>query len=131
MISLQNFGPQFQCDERDCPFRGGEIINNGHNRISCFYCDYDLCDSCVHRRTFILSKCIKNDDSQAQNFCNLEVDVYPIVPTISSQMSMSPNYEGYLNQGFNHFQPDCVLQRPETTLGLPITNPPYLFSTYV
>merc|ERR1712062_606994 len=50
----KNFGPYFQCDEIDCPFRskGGEILNNGHNRISCFHCDYDLCDSCVHRRIY-------------------------------------------------------------------------------
>ena len=57
--ALQDFGTSFQCDDRDCPFRNGDILNNGHNRISCFACDYDLCDSCVHRRKFVLSKISK------------------------------------------------------------------------
>ena len=51
-------------------------------------CDYDICDSCVHRRIFVLSKCVlplPNSNNQLNcgngpKFCNLELDIYPIVP---------------------------------------------------
>ena len=40
LSNLQNFGNDFQCDDRDCPIQGKTILNNGHNKISCFVCDY-------------------------------------------------------------------------------------------
>ena len=51
-------GKKFRCDDSDCPFSssGGSIANNGFNRLSCFRCDYDMCDSCAHRRTYVLAK---------------------------------------------------------------------------
>jgi hypothetical protein len=137
----------FQCDDRDCPFRG-DILNNGHNRISCFVCDYDICDSCVHRRIFILSKCIRTPQNASMSdysskFCNLDVDVYPVVPSISSQISS--NYgggnAGYLNESFsfsetpssinNYDGGHCILSHPEAAIQLPLHQPPYLLSTYV
>jgi hypothetical protein len=114
----QDFGPQFTCDDMDCPFGNKtNIYNNGHNRISCFLCDYDLCDSCVHRRIYVLSKCISQQPSN-HSFCNLDVDIFPIVPN---------NAGSYLNP---NFYPDdeadnCVLQN---TLGIPVIQQ---HSTYV
>lgn len=56
--SKQNRGKRFHCDDSDCPHRTGAtgILNNGFNRLSCFACNYDLCDSCAHRRTAVLAK---------------------------------------------------------------------------
>ena len=53
---LKDRGKSFHCDDSDCPFKGGDIQNNGYNRLNCFSCDYDMCDSCAHRRMFILTK---------------------------------------------------------------------------
>lgn len=123
----KDFGPHFSCDERDCPFGSKcNIYNNGHNRISCFACDYDLCDSCVHRRIYVLSKCINaqdHDGPQQPSFCNLDVDIFPIVPTLTSQDG------SYLNPTF--YNDSCVLSRTES-LGIPIVEQQYQqHSTYV
>ena len=53
--SVQNRGKRFLCDDSDCPVATG-ILNNGFNRLSCFACNYDLCDSCAHRRTTVLAR---------------------------------------------------------------------------
>ncbi len=43
-------GRRFRCDDSDCAYRDGKIRNNGYNRLNCFKCDYDVCDSCATRR---------------------------------------------------------------------------------
>ena len=131
-FSFQNFGKDFECDDRDCPIQGNRILNNGHNRISCFVCDYDICDSCVHRRIYVLSKVIKKNKSDSKIYgtkCDLALDVYPVVPTVSSQIP-DPSL-GFWNHGFSDSESgSCVLDHPDS-IDLPLNHPPYLLSTYV
>jgi hypothetical protein len=63
LLSNKWCGKKFGCDDSDCPFRGGMIRNHGYNRFNCFGCDYDLCDSCVHRKLFVLTKVVKRQES--------------------------------------------------------------------
>lgn len=126
----KNCGRTFTCDERDCPFPG-EIHNNGHNRLSCYTCDYDLCDSCVHRRLFVLTKFVKRNSSIFNknppcDVYTLEVDCHPI-PTMAANHC-------YLNDSFSISDPPSYREEPGlTSLGIPVPNeqPPYLLSTYV
>ena len=84
--------------------------------------------------------------------CKLELDVYPVVPTISAQQTqfnpgtyglsgitqtpIAPTYGycgGYLNQSFTDSEQSsssCVLENPDN-IDLPLHQPPYLLSTYV
>ena len=113
------------------PFQGGDILNNGHNRISCFVCDYDICDSCVHRRIYVLSKCLlpmpdnSNTNQQLNSvtampkFCNLELDIYPIVPPdysmwLKSSSLMVKSFVFFSSQELNSapdsYSPDSIPQ---------------------
>jgi hypothetical protein len=40
--------PPFKCQSSDCPVIGS-LVSNGHNRINCFPCAFDVCDSCARR----------------------------------------------------------------------------------
>ena len=140
-------------------------------------CDFDICDSCVHRRIYVLSKCLLpmtpydtnnreacdagqapctagfpnnqlNNSVLGPKFCNLELDIYPIVPPDPPQNNLQVvSTDGcYLNHSFNSNQESdvfdfsnrssCVLQNPDNaSLGIPVTSnfqpPPYFYSTYV
>ncbi len=45
-------GSVFKCDQsEDCLSSVmGEILNDGANRFNCFYCDFDLCRTCVRKQ---------------------------------------------------------------------------------
>ena len=116
----------------------------------------DICDSCVHRRIYVLSRGIpKPTTDNINNTCKLELDVYPVVPTISAQTQFNPagtyglsgsaqtliavpTYNnglsgGYLNQSFTDSEQSsssCVLENPDN-IDLQLNQPPYLLSTYV
>ena len=116
----------------------------------------DICDSCVHRRIYVLSRGIPKPSTtdNINNTCKLELDVYPVVPTISGQTQFNPmgtyghngcaqispisapTYGlggGYLNQSFTDSEQSsstCVLENPDN-IDLPLHQPPYLLSTYV
>ena len=67
ILWLQWCGKRFKCDDGDCPFRGGMIQNHGYNRFSCFSCDFDLCDSCVHRKLFVLTKVVQRQSNHVRS----------------------------------------------------------------
>ena len=54
------------------------------------------------------------------------MDVYPVVPTVSAQVS-----NGYWNQSYSESEnSSCVLEHHDS-IDLPLNHPPYLLSTYV
>ena len=91
-----------------------------------------------------------NSVSAIPRFCNLELDIYPIVPPDplppNNLQVVSTDGGCYLNHSFNSNQESdvfefsnrssCVLQNPDNaSLGIPVTSnfqpPPYFYSTYV
>ncbi|TRY80466.1 hypothetical protein TCAL_10488 [Tigriopus californicus] len=117
-------GRSFRCDDSDCAFKG-EIANTGYNRLNCFSCDYDLCDSCAHRRMFILTKYLKYHgnritESEIDNcsICQLEQSGYPVTLSVEhfSEMGGQRAHSSNLN-----------LEPPD--LGLPMIPSPVAYSS--
>eukprot|EP00095_Tigriopus_kingsejongensis_P011148 maker-scaffold534_size144770-snap-gene-0.35 protein:Tk11148 transcript:maker-scaffold534_size144770-snap-gene-0.35-mRNA-1 annotation:"uncharacterized protein conserved in bacteria" len=116
-------GRMFTCDDSDCAFRG-EIKNTGYNRLNCFNCDYDLCDSCAHRRMFILTKYLKYHGS---GITQSEIDNCSICQIEQTGYPVSLSVEHFLEVGHRTNSSQSNMDPPD--LGIPVNPSPGLYSS--